>query len=224
MAIFMSDCPHIRNSRAFYNGCKTWYMFQDMTNNMPFSCVMAIFMSYCPRFWGSKAIYKFESNDQKLVIFVCYGCFHELLPTVLEFQSDLQVCELCPKTHHFAYYGRFHEIFPTVLGFQGNSHDPKTRYMFESNDQKFVVLAFYACFHELLSILLGFQGNLHVWELWPKTRCFRVLWPFSWAIAHGFGVPRRFTYLRVMTKNSSFSCFVAVFMSYCPKFWGSREI
>jgi hypothetical protein len=29
------------------------------------------------------------------------------------------------------------------------------------------------------------------------------------------------TYLRGMTKNSSFLCFRAVFMSYCPQFWGS---
>jgi hypothetical protein len=27
-----------------------------------------------------------------------------------------------------------------------------------------------------------------------------------------------------MTKNLSFSCFMAVFMSYCPQFWGSRAI
>src|SRR3954471_18102753 len=30
--------------------------------------------------------------------------------------------------------------------------------------------------------------------------------------------------LRVMNKNSSFSRYMAVFMSYCPQFWGSRAI
>ena len=47
-------------------------------------------MSYCPHFWGSRAIYNdlktqyiFESYDQKLVVFVFYGHFHELLPKVL---------------------------------------------------------------------------------------------------------------------------------------------
>jgi hypothetical protein len=32
------------------------------------------------------------------------------------------------------------------------------------------------------------------------------------------------TCLRGMTKNSSFLSFRAVFMSYCPLFWGSVEI
>src|SRR4051812_4961947 len=53
---------------------------------------------------------------------------------------------------------------------------------------------------------------------------FCVLWPFSKVIAHSFGVPGRFTCFRVMTKNSSFLRFIAVFMSYCPKFWDSRAI
>jgi hypothetical protein len=32
------------------------------------------------------------------------------------------------------------------------------------------------------------------------------------------------TWLRGMTKNSSFLCFRAIFVSYCPLFWGSVEI
>ena len=59
---------------------------------------------------------------------------------------------------------------------------------------------------------------------WPIARHFRVLWLFSWSIAHSFGVPRRFTSFRVMTKNSSFSCVMAVFMNYCPQFWSSKAI
>src|SRR3954463_10108587 len=43
-------------------------------------------------------------------------------------------------------------------------------------------------------------------------------------LPHSFGVSGRFTCLRVMTKKSSFSCFVDVFVSYCPQFWGSRAI
>ena len=65
--------------------------------------------------------------------------------------------------------------------------------------------------------------TIHIWELWPKTRCIRVLWPFSWAIFHSFGVLGRFkrlvtpdSRLRVMSKNSSFSRFRDVFMSYWP--------
>ena len=93
-------------------------------------------------------------------------------------------------------------------------------------------------FHELLPTVFGFQPDLHVskepwhfWEIWPETRRSRVLWPFSWAIARCFGVLERFTTTlwpdtcwRDMTRNSSFSLFLAVFMSYCPQFWGSRAI
>ena len=61
---------------------------------------MAVFMSYYPQFYGSRAIYSnlkkrhmFESYDQKLVVFVFYGHFHESLPTVFGFQLDLHASE-----------------------------------------------------------------------------------------------------------------------------------
>src|SRR3954467_3913604 len=44
-----------------------------------------------------------------------------------------------------------------------------------------------------------------------------VLWRFTTTL-------RRDTCLRVMTKNSFFSCFMVIFMSYCPRFLGSRRI
>ena len=57
---------------------------------------MAVFMIYCPLFWGSSEIYNdiktrymFDSYDQKLVVFVFYVHFHELLPTFFGFQEDL---------------------------------------------------------------------------------------------------------------------------------------
>jgi hypothetical protein len=63
-----------------------------MTKNTLFFRFTAVFMSYCPQFWGSRGIYNdrrarymFQSYDQKLVVFVFYGCFHELLPIVSEF-------------------------------------------------------------------------------------------------------------------------------------------
>ena len=66
-----------------------------MTQNSQFSRFMVVFMSYFPQFYGSRAIYNnfttrymFESYDQKVVVFVFFGHFHELLPTVLEFQED----------------------------------------------------------------------------------------------------------------------------------------
>jgi hypothetical protein len=146
------------------------------------------------------------------------------------------------------------------------------KYMFERHDQKLVVFAFYGHFHELLPTVLGFRSDLQgpwhsvlVWKAWPKTRCFCVLGPFFWAIAHCFGVPWRFTrnmivcifcrgtknssflcvwpfswpiahsfgilgwftrpmtlstFFRGVTKNSTFWHFRAVFMRYCPQFWG----
>ena len=51
----------------------------------------------------------------------------------------------------------------------------------------------YGHFHELLRTFFEFQGDLHVWQLWTKTRCFCILWLFSWVIAHSFGVLGRFT-------------------------------
>src|SRR3954470_23415602 len=79
-------------------------------------------------------------------------------------------------------------------------------------------------------MVLG-QDPVHVCELCLKTRRFHVLWSFSWVIAHSFWVSagfacleRTLTCLRDMTRNSPFSRFMAVFMSYCPQFRGSRAI
>ena len=81
--------------------------------------------------------------------------------------------------------------------------------MFERYDQKVDVFAFYGRFHELLPMVLGFHGKIDVWEVWPKIWCFRVLWSFSWVIAHSFGLQGRFpttvrpdTCLGDMTKKS----------------------
>jgi hypothetical protein len=103
------------------------------------------------------------------------------------------------KTCCFCVYGPFRELLPTVLGFRGDLQGP--------------------------------WQSVHVWEAWPKTRLFCVLGPFSWAIAHNFGVLEWFTRsmtlstcLRGMAKNSSFLRFRAIFVSYCPLFWGSGDI
>jgi hypothetical protein len=109
--------------------------------------------------------------------------------------------------------------------------------MFETYDQKLIVFASYACFHELLPRCLGSRVNYndlknrYMFEGMSKTHCFCVLWPFSWAIAHTFGVPRGFSWhvrpdtcFRIITKKSSFLHFMVVFMSYCPQFLGSTVI
>jgi hypothetical protein len=73
-------------------------------------------------------------------------------------------------------------------------------YILERDDKKMVIFGFYSRFRELLPTVLGFRGDLqgpwhsvHVWEAWPKTHHICVLGAFSWAIAHNFGVPWRFT-------------------------------
>ena len=172
-----------------------------MTKHSLFSCFLDVFMSYCLEFWGSRAIYNdyktyyiFESYDQKLIVFALCGCFHELLPIVLG-----------------------------LLGWFRTTVRPNTCLRFMTKNSPFL------CFMDIF-MSLGFEGDLqwpsdliHVWELWPKTRRFRALWPCSLAINHSFGILGRFTRtirldtcLKVMTKKSSFSCFMAIFMRYCP--------
>ena len=94
---------------------------------------MAAFMSYCPLFWGSREIYNerktrymFERFDKKHAVFAFYGCLHELLPTVLWFQGDLQHHKTRymfesydQKLIAFVFYGRFYELFPIVYWFKG---------------------------------------------------------------------------------------------------------
>ena len=83
----------------------------------------------------------------------------------------------------------FMSYWPHFWGSRGIRMARKTRYMFESYDQKLV-----------------------------------VLWPFLWATAHSFGVPRRFTGLRAMTKNSSFFAYYGHFHELLPTILGSRGI
>ena len=165
----------------------------------------------------------FERYDQKLVVFVFYGRFHELLPRVLRFQDDLHVWESWPSNRRFRVLWSFSWVIAHIFGVPGRfnmtaRHDTCLRAWSKTCHFCFLWPFSWAIAHSL-----GFQGDLQVWELWPKTRRFCVLWPFSWVIAHNIGVPGRFkmtgrpdTCLRVMTKNSSYSCFMAIFMRNCP--------
>src|SRR4051812_38836032 len=74
----------------------------------------------------------------------------------------------------------------------------KTRYMFETYEQKLIVFASYFRFHELCS------------QIWQTRAIYNDL-------------KTRYMF-EGMTKNSSFSCFITVFMSYTPQFLRSREI
>src|SRR3954467_14548673 len=90
MAVFMSYCPLFWGSTGFAWHVRPDTCLRDLTKNTSFSHFMAVFMSYCPRFWGSRGIcmacttrFMFEIYDKKLVVFLFYGRFHELLPMVL---------------------------------------------------------------------------------------------------------------------------------------------
>jgi hypothetical protein len=165
-----------------------------------------------------------------------------LLPTVLGFRSDIQgpwhsvhVWEAWPKNRRFMHFSVvFMSYCPQFWGSEVIYKVHDTQYRFKRHDQKLVIFVFSGHFHELLATASGFRSDLqgpwhsvHVWEAWPKTHCFCVLGPFSWAIAHSFGVPGWFirpkklsTFLRGVTKNSLFLHFRTVFMSYYPQFWG----
>jgi hypothetical protein len=111
-------------------------------------------------------------------------------------------------------------------------------YILERNDKKTCRFFMYGHFRELLATVLEFQGDLqgpwlsvHVWKAWQKTHRFCVLGMFLWGINHSFGILGWFTrpitlstFFRGLTKNLSFLHFRAIFMSYCPQFWGSGVI
>src|SRR3954466_16070927 len=89
----------------------------------------------------------------------------------------------------------FMSYCPKFLGFSRICMSRKNPGMFERYDQKLAVLAFYGCFAHSFWVSAGFA-------------C----------------LERTLTCLRDMTRNSPFSRFMAVFMSYCPQFRGSRAI
>jgi hypothetical protein len=71
--------------------------------------------------------YNFERDAKKLVVFALKGRFHELLPTVLRFRTDLQGRDTRytferhdKKTCHFCILGTFSDLLPIVLGFHGD--------------------------------------------------------------------------------------------------------
>jgi hypothetical protein len=62
--------------------------------------------------------------------------------------------------------------------------------------------------------------SVHVWEAWPKICRFYIFGPFLWAIVHSFGFSRWF--LSPWHLVLVWHAFMAIFVSYCPMFWGSR--
>src|SRR3954463_15248944 len=97
ISFFMSYCPQFWGYRAIYNDLKTRHMFMSYVRKLVVFVFMAIFMSYSPQYSSSRRIFlphknsnMFERYDQKIVVFTFYCRFHELLPTILGLQGDLQ--------------------------------------------------------------------------------------------------------------------------------------
>jgi hypothetical protein len=174
---------------------------------------MAVFVNCCPQFWG------FRGDLQ--------GRWHLV-----------HVWVAWPKTRPFCILGPFLWAIAHSFGVLGWFTRPMTLSTCFSDMTKNSSFCVYGHFCELFPTILGFRGGLqdpwhlvHVWVAWPKTHSFCVLGPFSWTISHNFGVSSWFTrtitlstYLRCTTKNLSFCVFRAVFVSYCPLFWGFVDI
>jgi hypothetical protein len=183
----------------------------------------------------------FEMHDQQLLVFVFYGHFYDLLPTVLVFRycplHSVHVEETCQKLAVFVFQGHFLLAIAHGLG------DPrrfKTHVTLKHCLRSITKNSLVWCldhFRELLPTVFGFRCNLkrlwhsvHVWETWHKTHCFHVLWIFSWAIAHCFGLLGRFlmpatcgTCLRAWQKTRRFQIYDC-FVSYEHRFWDSGAI
>jgi hypothetical protein len=138
------------------------------------------------------------------------------------------------KTCHFCVYGRFCELLHIVLGFRGDLQGPWHCTCLSGRTKNSSFLRFRAIFMRYahsFGVLGWFTRPMTLSTClsdMTKNSSFLRLWPFLWAIAHNFGVRGWFTRpmtlstcLRGMTKNSPFLCFRAVFVSYCPLFWGS---
>src|SRR4051812_8505976 len=101
-----------------------------------------------------------------------------------------------PKNSSFScFMVIFMSYCPQFLGFSRICMSRKNPGMFERYDQKLAVLAFYGCFAHGFWVSAGFA-------------C----------------LERTLTCLRDMTRNSPFSRFMVIFMSYCPQFLGFSRI
>jgi hypothetical protein len=122
MAIFVSYCPQFWSSGVIYKAHDTQYMFERHDNKTHHFCILGLFLwaithSFGIRGWFTRPITLstvFRGVTKNLSFFAFLGHFHELLPTVLCFRSDLQgpwysvhVWEAWPKTHRFCVLGPF---------------------------------------------------------------------------------------------------------------------
>jgi hypothetical protein len=187
-----------------------------MTKNSSFLHFRAVFMRYCPQFWGSGVIYKvhdtqhmFERHDQKLIVFAFF-CVLGQFSWAIAHSFGVPGWSIRPMT-----------LSTCLRGMTKNSSFFHFRDVFVSYCPQFWDSGVIYKAHDTQHIFRGVTKNLS----------FLHLGPFSWDIAHSFRVPEWFTrsitlstYLRGMTKNSSFWRFRAVFMTSCPQFWGSVVI
>ena len=144
----------------------------------------------------------FESCDEELVVFAFYGHFHELLHIVLGVPGRFKMTvrpdtslRAWPKTRHFRVLWSYPSAIAHIFGV------PRQFTCLRVMRKNLSFFAFYVHFHELLTIVLCAAGRFKMnlrpgtcLSAWTKTRCFRVLWRFSWAIAHSFGIPGGFAW------------------------------
>jgi hypothetical protein len=208
-----------------------------MTKNSSFLCFRVVFMSYCPQFWGSREIYK--AHDTRV-----HSSPTEKPPgsprtfsTVPNQQPSRQaMTALVPFLFPFS--------LELDLGSQKLSRSleskreskclmwlgRKAAYKSSSSLAKRVTVR--CSWNNILGSWERIKkiGHLHVWVTWPKTHHFCVygrfceLLPIVFGLRGDFQGPWHCTCLSGMTKNSSFLHFRAIFMRYCPQFWGSRVI
>src|SRR5215216_1863656 len=101
-----------------------------MTKNSSFSRSTAVFMSYWTLFWHSRGFTTMLTPDTCLRVMTKNSSFSRFTAVFMSYWT-------------LFWHSRW--IY----------NDPKTRYMFESYDQKLVVFAFYDRFHELLDTVLA---------------------------------------------------------------------
>src|SRR3954471_2586094 len=122
-------------------------MFERYDQKVAVFAFMVVFMSYCPQFW-------------------VLGRFAWLV------RPDTCLGVRTKNSSFSRFMAVFMSYIPHFLGSRAICMPRKTRYMFESYDQKLIVFAFYGRFHELLPTVLGVSGRF-AWLERPDT-CLRV--------------------------------------------------
>jgi hypothetical protein len=204
-AVFVSYCPLFWGSVEIYKAHDTQYILERNGEKTCHFCDYGYFPELLPTilgFWGDlkgqwHSVHVLEAWP-KLIIFAFYGRFHELLPSYMEIYKEydsLYILERNDKNSLFLHLWPFLWAIAHRVGGSGVIYKAHNiLYMFERHDRKLIVFVFMAVF-----VTIGHSFWVPGWftrpmplstflEVWQKTRCFSILGPFSWDIAHKFGV------------------------------------